>query len=133
MQVGKYILCVDNNADNRELIKFIFEQSGHNVLTCATAEACLDYARRYNISAFVLDYWLAGVEGSEICREIRTFNQKTPIIFFTGDARDTSRRKGISTGANAYLIKPNDLEKVVPTVNRFIMETDSESEVLALT
>ena len=120
MKQKKTILCVDNNSDNCELMKFFFADAGYNVLTCSTPDDCLNYILTGDISAVILDYRLADIEGSEVCREIRKHNSKLPIVFFTGDALEDSRQKGINAGANAYLLKPNDLGNIVPTVTHFV-------------
>lgn len=120
MKQKKTILCVDNNSDNCELMKFFFSDVGYDVLTCSNSDDCLNHVLSGEVSAVILDYRLADIEGSEVCREIRKHDSKLPVIFFTGDAQETSRQKSISAGANAYLLKPNDLERIVPTVKHFV-------------
>ncbi len=116
MQVPKTVLCVEDNEDNGEMLEVFFEQAGFEVTTCATGEECLEHLKGREFSAIVLDYHLPAKDGLEICREIRRANKFVPIIFFTADARQQIRQDALAAGADAFLIKPDDLLDVVAVV-----------------
>jgi CheY-like chemotaxis protein len=110
------ILCIDDDEDTRELIRFAFQATGYPVATCAAAEEGLLKARKSGFGAIILDNRFRGVSGEEICREIRRFDPLTPIVFFSGEARPAEIDKAFAAGANAYLVKPLDFEKLTETV-----------------
>jgi DNA-binding response OmpR family regulator len=112
----KTILCIEDHDDSCHLIEFMFKQINYEVTSCATAEEGLEKAQNGSYSAIILDNWLAGISGVEVCRKIRIFDSVTPIIFYSGEVRPQEKQKAIKAGANEYLVKPNDLEKLTQTV-----------------
>jgi two-component system OmpR family response regulator len=64
---------------------------------------------------YLLDGWLPQLDGFEFCRQLRKFDSKTPILFYSGAAYDADKQKGIAAGANAYVSKP-DVEGLIETV-----------------
>jgi two-component system OmpR family response regulator len=110
------ILCIEDDKDTCDLIEFMFRQAGYQVSSCSTAEDGLRQVRQGNFEAVILDNHLRGISGYEVCREIRTFDQNIPVIFFSGEARAQEKEKALAAGASAYLIKPNDFEKLTETV-----------------
>ena len=120
MPKAQHILCVDDNEDNLELLKIFFEQADYRVKTCSKVEDCLEEIENNEFSAIVMDYRMAGENTLPICREIKETNPHLPFVYFTGDVTEISRQAGLAAGADAYLIKPDDLERVVPTVSQLI-------------
>ena len=110
------ILCIDDDNDTCRLIEYMFKQTNYEVASCLMADEGLEKAKKGGYSAVILDNWLAGTNGVEICKKIRFFDTRTPIIFFSGEARPKERQKAIEAGANEYLIKPNDLDTLTQTV-----------------
>ena len=60
--------------------------------------------------------------GPELTREIRKFNQTTPILFYSGAAYETDKKEASDAGAQGYLVKPSDLERLLDEVSRLIAE-----------
>jgi DNA-binding response OmpR family regulator len=110
------VLCVDDDKDTCLLVEYMFKQNNYKVVSCMTADEGLAEAEKGGYSAIILDNWFAESSGVEICRKIRVFDSLTPIIFFSGEARPKEKQKAIDAGANEYLVKPNDLEKLTQTV-----------------
>ena len=59
-------------------------------------------------------------DGVDVCREIRDSGDETPIIFYSADARESTSEVAIEAGADAFLVKPNDLMKVLETVTNLV-------------
>jgi DNA-binding response OmpR family regulator len=66
------------------------------------------------------DYRLGGSDGLEVCRTLRQTDTEAPIMFFTGEARERTRQEALRAGADAYLIKPDDLKILTGTVKRLL-------------
>ncbi|MDQ4121436.1 MAG: response regulator [Acidobacteriota bacterium] len=126
MNAQKNILCVDDNTDTCELLNFIFEKNGFKVKTCDSPEEAVRYARNNHFAAIVVDFHLFEMDGVDLCRIIQTFDSNTPVIFYSAEAREIKKQEAFEAGAKAYLIKPNDFEQLVPTVNHFINESIKE-------
>ena len=120
MNQQKTLLCVDDNDDNRELLKIFFELADFEVTACATGDECLDLIREGEYSAIILDYKLPDHNGLEVCAEIKRSVPDTPVIFYTGFDSVSSRQEAADAGADAYLIKPNDLDNIVSVVDDLI-------------
>jgi DNA-binding response OmpR family regulator len=119
------ILCVDDNEDNLELLAFIFEDKGFEVITCTTLDDCLAHTRQNQFSAIILDNRFGNETSLEACQEIRSENPKTPIIFYSGEAREAEIQKALDACGDAYLVKPLDLEKLPDVADKLIVESQS--------
>ncbi|HLM01840.1 MAG TPA: response regulator [Pyrinomonadaceae bacterium] len=123
MQASKYtILCVDDDRDNLDLLSFVFEHADFKVLACDSLDECLDYAGNEKLDAIILDNRFGNQTSLEVCRQIRALNPDIPIVFYSGEAREIEIRKVMQACADAYLIKPNDFEKLTQTVVELIQE-----------
>lgn len=120
------ILCIEDDEDTCELITYVFEQQGYEVESCSEPD-CLKLLHEEKFAAIILDNYFHGTSGMTTCREIREFDQATPVIFFSGEARQAEIDKALSAGANAYLVKPNDFEKLTETAIKFIKQAESQS------
>jgi CheY-like chemotaxis protein len=114
------ILCVDDNIDSCELVRLMFELKGYEVVTCYDGQEGVRLARHKNFDAIILDYLMPEIDGTDVCRAIRTFNKTVPVVFFTASARPKDRDTILSSGAQAFLVKPNDLGILTETVQRLI-------------
>jgi DNA-binding response OmpR family regulator len=74
-------------------------------------------AERFDL--YLLESWLPEVDGFELCREMRSVDPQTPIVFFSGAGYANDRKMGIEAGADAYLVKP-DLEALVGSLKQFV-------------
>ena len=119
------ILCVDDNDDNLELLAFIFEDKGFEVITCTSLDDCLSQTRRNRFSAIILDNRFGEETSLETCKEIRSENPKTPIIFYSGEAREAEIQKALDECGDAYLVKPLDLEKLPELADKLIVESQT--------
>lgn len=120
------IFVCDDNADAAELIKFVFKLEGYEVESCDNLEDCLTGARQKNFQAIILDNRFGHVSSLEVSRQIRNSNPTVPIIFYSGEARQSEIDKALATGADAYLVKPQDFEKLTETVVGFIERAKRE-------
>lgn len=109
------VLCVEDDEDTRYLLELLLCE--HEVTTASTADEGLALARCENFDLYVLDYWMGGLE---LCRRLRASDPKTPLIFFTAEAHEAERQKALAAGADAYLIKPNDLELLAYRVKQLL-------------
>jgi DNA-binding response OmpR family regulator len=69
---------------------------------------------------YLLDNWLPGGTGIDLCREIRKGDTTTPVIFYSGAAYESDRQEAREAGAQAYLIKPTDISMLMETVKRLL-------------
>lgn len=114
------ILCIEDDKDSCELLDFILSNEGFEIVSCLTSKEGLSLAKHGGFSAIVLDYRLPEISGLEICREIRSYDERTPIIFYTASAFLKDKEAGLEVGANAYLVKPTEFEKIGETIKKLV-------------
>lgn len=122
------ILCVEDDEDTCELLKFILRHANpdHDVQTAESGAETLQLIASEKFDLYVLDYRLSDMFGIELCWKIRRKDKTTPIMFFTAEARESVQRIAKSAGADAYLVKPNDVDILTNTVNK-LLQTDTSS------
>ncbi len=115
-QQNKSIFVCEDDADSSELLRFMFELEGYSVVACDNAEECLEQARQDKFQAIILDNRLGNVSSVEVCQQIRKTHPTLPIIFYSGEARRPEIDKALAAGADDYLVKPLDFERLLPIV-----------------
>lgn len=110
--VNTNILCVDDDFDSRELIRFMLsrENETYNVTTAASASEAENLINKETFDLYILDYCLPSESGIQLCRRIRENDRTTPVLFYSAMGRQIDREIAIKAGANEYLTKPNDFE-----------------------
>ena len=109
------ILSVEDDLDSSEMLRSFLEISGIGpaLVTVHTAEDAQDaILRDGGFKLYILDYWLKGIDGMDLCRWIRKRDPINPIIFFSAVAGEPHRLKAIEAGAIDYFVKPDDLERL---------------------
>jgi two-component system response regulator ArlR len=118
------ILIIDDDSINCVLIQLLlqFPNPEYEITCVLTSREGLSLAATQRFDLYVLDYRLGATGGTEICRAIRRTHADARIMFFTGEARERERQEAIKAGADAYLIKPDDL-KILPEIVKRLMGT----------
>jgi DNA-binding response OmpR family regulator len=108
----RQILFVEDTADTRDLIEFSLQSEGFSVVAAQTADEGLALARTKTFALILLDIGLPDKDGIEVCREIRRFDQKTPILFYTAFADLLDEEESTKAGAQGFLRKPEDTARL---------------------
>ena len=114
------ILCVDDNEDTSYLLGLMLSHAGYEVAAASSVSETLTLAGSEVFDLYLLDQGLPDGTGVELCGRLRELAPQTPVVFFSGSEMESVRRRGLEAGALAYLIKPNDLDKVVAMVAQFV-------------
>lgn len=116
------ILCTEDDADTRDLLVCILEGSDYHVTVTESSTDALSLARREHFDLLLVDNWMPGFSGEELTREVRKFNQSTPILFYSGAAYESDKKGAREAGAQGYLVKPEGISVLVGEVARLIAE-----------
>lgn len=116
----KRILCVDDDEDTCVMLCALLGLVSCETASAGTAAEALEMIAEANFDLYLLDNWMPGGSGTELCRKIRESDSTTPIVFYSGAAHDSEREEALAAGAQAYLIKPTDLGLLVETVNNLM-------------
>ena len=122
------ILYTEDDPDSRELIRYVFTRSGYEIVCAENSRDALRLAKRENFDLFLLDNWLPDLTGLELTRCIREFDQITPILFYSGAAFETDKRDALNAGAQSYLTKPFDFQRLIAEAQRLISASVRKTE-----
>jgi DNA-binding response OmpR family regulator len=114
------ILYVEEHVESCELLALWLGHSGYEVVSANTVSEGVRLAETGTFSVYILSGHLIDGTGFDLCRQIRTFDSKTPIIFYSALTRDADQEEAANAGAQAYLILPDDFERIEPTIRRLV-------------
>jgi len=113
------LLVIEDDETMRAALKRIFEAEGYRVVTAADGTQLSDILDQYALDMIILDIglpWINGFELAELMKEHIDLKQ-IPLIFISGRTSDEDVKKGFEVGADDYIKKPFDVEKIKKTVN----------------
>ena len=123
-RMRRTVLIVEDEAYLAGLLSDVLKEAGYEVVL-ATAGRAADRVREESPSAIVIDYLMPGLNGDEVVDRIRSLvpNDTPPLILVTGlsNARDLAR----DLGAEAYLRKPFDVNRLVGLVDQLVGRTET--------
>ncbi len=114
------ILYIEDHKDSREMLAEMLGYSGYTVATANTLADGLTMARLEQFDLYILDSRFPDGTGVDLCRRIRLFDPKTPIIFFSSAAYKHDIEAGIAAGAQSYLTKPTGIYLIGGVISRLL-------------
>jgi DNA-binding response OmpR family regulator len=108
-------LVVDDEPGLVRAVAGYLEHEGYTVDTAADGEAALATARRTRPDVVLLDLMLPGIDGIEVCRQLRTFSDAY-VIMLTARTDEVDKLIGLSVGADDYVTKPFSPRELVARV-----------------
>ena len=112
----KTVLAVDDDPEVLDIVRARLEFGGYRVLTADTAETGLAVFYRDRPDLALLDISLPGMDGYELASRIREVSQ-IPIIFLTARGAEDDRVRGLTSGADDYVVKPFGGKELVARVD----------------
>ena len=108
-----HILFAEDDPDTRQMVQLILSHSGFRVSAPNNPTDVLTLATKERFDVVLLDNWMPGLSGIELCRQIRTFDQTTPILFCSGAVTQADKDEAVLVGAQGYVGKPFDPEDLI--------------------
>ena len=109
------ILIVDDDEDIAELISLYLTKECYETLMVYNGEDALTQYRAWHPDLILLDLMLPGIDGYQVCREIRA-DGPTPVIMLSAKGEVFDKVLGLELGADDYIIKPFDAKEMVARV-----------------
>lgn len=122
MEQNSRILVVDDEERIRRLVRMYLERSGFVVDEASDGRQALEMALGGSYSLIVLDLMLPGMDGRDVCAQIRQYYQ-TPIIMLTAAGDEMNRIQGFELGADDYVVKPFSPRELVMRVKALLKRT----------
>lgn len=128
MQQSK-VLIVEDEADLLKLLEFNMAQAGFQTLTAATGASAIEIARRERPDVVLLDLMLPDVQGTEVCRQLRTMPETADvaILMVTAKGEEIDRVVGFELGADDYVVKPFSPRELVLRVRAVLKRSSRRS------
>lgn len=111
----KKVLVVDDDINICELLRLYLEKEGFAVTVSNDGKAALDIAKSESFDIILLDIMLPGLDGWQVCREIRK-ESNVPIIMITAKGETFDKILGLELGADDYVPKPFDAKEIIARV-----------------
>ena len=115
MAAKQKILIVDDDANIAELISLYLTKECYETMIVNDGEEALSVFKTFQPNLILLDLMLPGIDGYQVCREIRS-KASTPIIMLSAKGEVFDKVLGLELGADDYIIKPFDSKELVARV-----------------
>lgn len=122
MKNEKIILHIEDNSDNRLLVRRLLYSADYSVLEATNAYEAVSILNHYRPDLILMDINMPLVDGYTLTSKFKTIHslQKIPIIAITANAMRGDREKSLRAGCDGYVEKPIDIEKLLTQIHRFI-------------
>jgi DNA-binding NarL/FixJ family response regulator len=123
------ILIVDDDERFRAFLSELLESVGYRTEEVATGTEVLRAAETERPAAVILDVQLPGLNGYEVCRQLRDrYGDTVPVVFISGERTDAlDRAGGLLLGADDYMTKPVDPGELIARIRRIVERPRSNS------
>ena len=126
MVAKQKILIVDDDENIAELVSLYLTKECYETKIVHNGEDAISASETWKPNLILLDLMLPGIDGYQVCREIRTTSQ-TPIIMLSAKGEVFDKVLGLELGADDYIIKPFDSKEMVARV-RAVLRRSQESK-----
>jgi CheY-like chemotaxis protein len=122
MKMGKKILVVDDSKTILDMISGLLKKLGYDVDVASDGLEALEKVKAIFPDLVILDVNMPKMDGFRVCRLLKFDRnyRSIPIIMLTARDEEENIKTGIKTGADLYLTKPIEPEKLIEAVNRFL-------------
>lgn len=118
------VLIVDDDPETLNVLSLYFSLEGWTVVRAADGRQALEAVKDWSPDVMVLDWMMPGISGLDVAREIRQDPDRhlLPIVMLTARAAERDLWTGLRHGADAYLTKPVDMERLEEEVCRVVAQ-----------
>ena len=120
------ILIVDDDENIAELISLYLTKEFYECRIAGNGEEALRLAKEFEPNLMLLDLMLPGIDGYQVCREIRS-SSNLPIIMMSAKGEVFDKVLGLELGADDYIIKPFDTKELIARVKAVLRRYQSSS------
>ncbi len=124
------IVVIEDEADILELLQYNLQREGYRVTGCSDGEQGLLAARKGDPDLILLDVMLPGIDGFEVCRQLRrdALTRRVPVVFLTAKSEETDVILGLGLGADDYIAKPFRPKELIARVQAVLRRGPARTE-----
>ncbi|HUF39989.1 MAG TPA: response regulator [Anaerolineales bacterium] len=122
MNAGHTILYVEDNFENRILVRRILTAEGFNVLEAEDAHQALTLLQSHRPDLILMDINMPHVDGYDLTSRIKSLPKMaaTPIIALTANVMKGDREKSLQAGCDGYIQKPVDVDELPRQISQYL-------------
>jgi two-component system cell cycle response regulator DivK len=119
------ILYVEDNPDNRSLIRRVLEAEGYAVIEAINARQALEMLESAPIDLVLMDINMPDMDGYTLTAKIKAIDKfsEIPIVAVTANVMRGDREKSLGAGCDGYIQKPIDIDTLSQQIERFILRS----------
>lgn len=121
-KMAKTILAVDDSSSLRQMVAFSLKAAGYLVVEAVDGQDGLEKAKNQTVDLVLTDQNMPRMDGLALIKLLRGIAsyQKVPILMLTTESSDEMKAKGRAAGANGWLVKPFDPQRLIEVVKKVI-------------
>jgi CheY-like chemotaxis protein len=117
------VLVVEDNDMNMQLVEYLLEEGGYQIVKAASGEDALSIARSGDpVDLILMDIHLPGIDGLSVVREMKTDDRTKaiPILALTAHAMRGDRDRFLEAGCDGYISKPIDVKTFLTSIRSYL-------------
>ena len=116
------ILYVEDNSDNRKLVRRVLEVEGYSVVEAKDAEQALERLGTESIDLALMDINMPDMDGYTLTAKIKSMpeHSKLPIVAVTANVMRGDRERSLEAGCDGYIQKPIDIDTLSQQIEKFL-------------
>ena len=124
------ILIVDDEKDIVKMLSYNLKKEGYRIVDARDGEDALDLALREHPDLILLDLMLPGIDGLEVCKQLKkeAKTSRIPIIMLTAKTQETDKIVGLELGADDYVSKPFSPKELIARI-KAVLRRSLEKEI----
>ncbi len=123
------VLIAEDDDHTRDALREVLTMEGHEVIAASDGLQAVDFFRAESPDLICLDVMMPGLNGYEVCRQIRKQDEKVPILFLTAKAEEIDTVLGLELGADDYMTKPFGVKEIIARIRAILRRTAMRSGV----
>ncbi|HEV7427241.1 MAG TPA: response regulator [Thermoanaerobaculia bacterium] len=117
------VLVVEDNEMNMQLVEYLLEEGGYQIVKAASGEEALSIARGgEQVDLILMDIHLPGIDGLSVIREMKADQQtgSIPILALTAHAMRGDKDRFLEAGCDGYISKPIDVKTFLTSIRSYL-------------
>jgi DNA-binding response OmpR family regulator len=133
MAKEKKALVVEDDPNIAKLVQYNLEKNGFTVTVAPAGEDALEIVSKKNFDIVLLDIMLPGIDGLEVCKQIKKKPQYTgvPVIMLTAKGEEVDRIVGFELGVDDYIVKPFSPRELILRIKAILKRAHRKEETLS--
>lgn len=117
------ILIAEDDANTRAALGEVLDAEGFHVVSATNGIEALELFQREKPDFICLDVMMPGMNGYEVCKQIRRIDETAPILFLTAKSEEIDTVLGLELGADDYMTKPFGIKEVLARIRAILRRT----------